>query len=129
MATIDVIGQIKHDFQDVANDPRVQGVLLYGSQLTRYKTSRSDIDICIVVPGQDLPTMYSFVMNSVEANLDQYDIRFFEELPLHVQGNIIENGKVIYARDEPGLYEYFFQFRKLWEDQKWRLHRLAMTYL
>jgi predicted nucleotidyltransferase len=126
MVAIKINEQIAHDFDGVAKDPRVQGVLLYGSQLTRYAISRSDIDVCIVVPGQDLPAMYSFVMNTVKANLDAYDIRFFEELPLHIQGNIIENGKVIFARDEPGLYEYFFHFRKLWEDQKWRLHRLAM---
>ena len=126
MVTIEIIEQIKRDFCRVTKDTRVQGVLLYGSQLTRNVGSLSDIDICIVVPGQDLPTMYSFVMNTVAANLDVYDIRFFEELPLHLKGIIIENGMIIFARDQPGLYEYFFQFRKLWEDQKWRLNRLAM---
>lgn len=50
----------------------------------------------------------------------KYDIRFFEELPLYIQINVIENNKILFAKDIYELYEYFYYFRKLWEDQAMR---------
>jgi hypothetical protein len=33
---------------------------------------------------------------------------------------VIKNHVVIYARDIPDLYEYFYTYRKLWKDQEER---------
>jgi len=33
---------------------------------------------------------------------------------------VIDEGVVVYAKDVPELYEYFYSFRKRWEDQKHR---------
>jgi hypothetical protein len=30
---------------------------------------------------------------------------------------VIENHEVVFCRDLPELYEYFYFFRKLWKDQ------------
>jgi uncharacterized protein len=41
-------------------------------------------------------------------------------LPLHIKIAVIEEGLVVYARDILELYEYFYPFRREWEDQKHR---------
>ena len=60
-------------------------------------------------------------MNEIFRKLDvfskKYDVRFFEEMPLYIQINIIKSNKIIYSKDVYELYEYFYYFRKLWEDQ------------
>jgi len=44
----------------------------------------------------------------------------FAELPLYVQIQVIENGILVYSHNKFDLYEYFYFYRKLWEDQKCR---------
>jgi predicted nucleotidyltransferase len=41
-------------------------------------------------------------------------------MPLYIQIQIIQNHEVIYAKDIYEMYEYFYYFRKLWEDQAQR---------
>jgi predicted nucleotidyltransferase len=125
MVTEAMIHQIKEDFNFLREVPEILGLLLYGSQVTGEITQRSDIDICIVAPNQDLYQMFKYITANLRNHIDVYDIRFFEELPLYIQGDIIENGLVIICQDEPTLYEYFFPFRKRWADQKFRLELLA----
>ncbi len=43
-----------------------------------------------------------------------------EELPLYMKLQVIGAHKVVFCRDLPGLYEYFYFYRKIWEDQKHR---------
>ena len=44
----------------------------------------------------------------------------FHELPLYIQGHIIEKGVLLLSRDTPELFEYLYPYRRLWEDQKHR---------
>jgi len=98
----------------------ILAVLLYGSQLYEdYVTNRSDIDICVVAPDcKDL----------VKLQLDLYgvvrdpkiDIKVFELLPLYLKIEIIESHEIIFAKDVPRLYEYFYKYRKIWKDQRYR---------
>jgi hypothetical protein len=37
---------------------------------------------------------------------------------------VMEQGVVVHCKDEPELYEYFYSFRREWQDQK---HRQEMT--
>ncbi len=124
MARETLINQLKEDFQFVKKNPAILGVMLYGSHLTDDNTVRSDVDVCIIAPDYNLYEIYQFVMGNLKKHINDYDIRFFEELPIHIMGEIIENGKVIITADEPALYEYFFPFRKEWEDQKFRLKQI-----
>ena len=113
--------QIKKDFRFTTSNPAIQGVLLYGSYATGDDSPRSDIDICIVVPQQDLSEMYSFIMRNLENNISMYDVRFFEELPLYICAEVIERGIPVICRDIPALYEYFYKFRKRWADAVYRM--------
>jgi len=44
----------------------------------------------------------------------------FEELPLYMKMEVIDNHEIVFAKDELELYEYFYYFRKLWKDQRRR---------
>ncbi|MBS3056291.1 MAG: nucleotidyltransferase domain-containing protein [Candidatus Aenigmarchaeota archaeon] len=112
---------IKKDFQFLEKD--VLGVLIYGSYAKKETTPRSDIDICIVIgslssPGE-MRKLLSIVWRNVNINKKNYDVKIFEELPLHIKIEVIEDGKVIIGK-KPEIYEYFYKFRKMWNDQKHR---------
>jgi len=49
---------------------------------------------------------------------ERYDVRVFESMPLYLKMAVIVHGVVVHARAIYELYEYFYMFRKLWEDQK-----------
>ena len=112
------IESINEDFSFLFGRDDIIAILLYGSAATGDETPRSDIDICIVLPSRKY---MKDILNEIYRKLDvftkKYDVRFFEELPLYIQINIIESNKIIYSKDIFELYEYFYFIRKLWEDQ------------
>jgi predicted nucleotidyltransferase len=112
------IESIKKDFSFLFSRDEILAILLYGSAAAGDETQRSDTDICIVLPSRKY---MKDILNEIYRKLDvftkKYDVRFFEELPLYIQINIIESNKVIYSKDIFELYEYFYFIRKLWEDQ------------
>lgn len=96
---------------------KVEAVLLFGSVAHREATPRSDVDICVVAPGQKP----SDVVRNVWQRLGgQYDVHTFEELPLHIKVAIMKRHVPLYIRDKYALYEYFYTWRKLWADQEHR---------
>jgi uncharacterized protein len=126
MAEKDIVAKVKADLsflQDSVWKEQILGVLLYGSQATGEDGPRSDIDLCIVAPcAADRSSLWRrFVSNLKDS---RYDVRIFELLPLFLKAAVIEQGIVVYCEDEPELYEYFYPFRRDWQDQK---HRQEMT--
>jgi predicted nucleotidyltransferase len=114
---------IKADFSFLFDKKEVLAVLLYGSTVKDDETPRSDIDICIVAPS---PENRAELLKDVYRNLDvfskKYDVRIFEELPLYMQIQIIQSHEVVHTKDIYEMHEYFYYFRKLWEDQASRQH-------
>lgn len=111
---------IKKDFEFIKN--KVLAVLLYGSYAIGKETPRSDIDICLVTPKiKDKNKLLKEVWQQIGG---KYDARIFEELPLHIKIGIIKNHKIIFTQNKLDLYEYFYFYRKLWNDQK---NRQTMT--
>ena len=97
----------------------VLGVLIYGSWATGESHEKSDIDICIVAPSaEDKIALWRETIAKIRD--DRYDIRIFELMPIHLRMAVIEQGMVVYSRDVLELYEYFYPFRRMWEDQKHR---------
>lgn len=93
---------------------RVLAVLIFGSSV---KEEGGDIDVCIVArddPKKVLKEVFS------KADASKYDVWVFEELPLYMKMEVIENHEIVLCKDELELYEYFYQFKKLWKDQKRR---------
>ena len=59
-------------------------------------------------------------IHAVDVHSKRYDVYTFEELPLYMKMEVISNHEIIFARDVPELYEYFYFFRKLWKEQEIR---------
>ncbi len=124
MVKEELLIQMKKDFEMLSEKYRIKGIMLFGSQTIDSITSRSDVDICVVAPDENSFTLYSFLSVNLNLISKKYDIKFFTELPLYIQIQIIENGIVVYSPDELDLFEYFYPFRKLWADQ---IHRQELT--
>ena len=115
-----LLEQIKKDFSNIVEKKKITGILLYGSYIDNKATSRSDIDICVVAPDEDMHNLLSYILQNINVNLKKYDVRFFSELPLYIKINVIEKGMLVYSPNKLDLYEYFYIYRKLWADQKQR---------
>ncbi|KKN28749.1 hypothetical protein LCGC14_0851150 [marine sediment metagenome] len=120
MVKKELLEQIYSDFSIIIQKREILGILLYGSYLMDNETYRSDIDICIVAPNEDIHQLISIILQNVNVTSKKYDVRVFQELPLYIKIHVIENGKLIYSGDKLDLYEYFYLYRKLWNDQKHR---------
>ena len=109
--------RVKKDFEPLLDD--VLGILLYGSLATGEYSERSDIDISIVAPVIDDKIGFSrrILSNVRDA---RYDVRVFELMPLYLKAEVVEKGEIIYTKNIFKLYEYFYYFRKIWDDQKRR---------
>lgn len=109
--------RVKKDFEPLLDD--VLGILLYGSLAAGEDSERSDIDISIVAPSIDDKIGFSRrVLSNVRDA--RYDVRVFELMPLYLKAEVVEKGEIIYTKNIFKLYEYFYYFRKIWEDQKHR---------
>jgi predicted nucleotidyltransferase len=122
----EIVAKVKEDLsflQDPVWREQILGVLLYGSQATGEAGPRSDIDLCIVAPQA---ADRSFLWRKFISHLrdSRYDVRIFELLPLFLKAAVMEQGVLVHCQDEPELYEYFYPFRRDWQDQK---HRQTMT--
>ena len=112
--------QIRKDLKILIDQFSIEGILIFGSYAKENQTNKSDIDICIVAPNEDNYQIYTFLSANLNIVAKKYDIKFFRDLPLYLKIQIIEEGIVIFSRDELDLYEYFYPYRKLWADQKHR---------
>jgi len=96
------------------------GVLLYGSNVDRTNTAKSDVDICIVAPKQKPSDILRIVHQKIDVYKKKCDLHFFEELPLYIKAEILKNHAVLVTENLPELYEYSYVYRKLWDEQKHR---------
>ena len=133
------VEELEDYFSWVSDDDRILAVLLFGSVVRDEEHLKSDVDVCVVVPGAshfyydcegvsdekvDASDVLMKVFRKVDTASEDIDVHIFEDLPLHVQMDIIEDHEVVYTSDKLGMYEYFYNYRKLWDDQK---HRNAMN--
>ncbi len=112
--------------EDVARDfgflkGKVLAVLVFGSSVSG---EGRDIDVCVVAPGRDPKDVLMEIFAKVDVVGKKYDVWVFEELPLYMKMEVIENHAIAICEDELELYEYFYRFRKLWKDQE---HRCRLT--
>ncbi len=113
----EVVARAKRDFRFLQD--RVLGIMLYGSWARNEAHEQSDIDICIVAPeATDKAALWREALGGIRD--PHYDVRIFEAMPLHMKMAMIEEGIVVQSKDVLELYEYFYPFRREWEDQKHR---------
>ena len=95
-------------------------IVIYGSQVEGGIRPDSDIDITVI-------TRESKIENNIEIQKEllgmyplNFDVRVFELFPIYIQISIIENYKVLFG-DILEISEYFYSFRKKWDDCKHRI--------
>ncbi|MEK6981816.1 MAG: DNA polymerase subunit beta [Candidatus Micrarchaeota archaeon] len=112
--------KLNSDFSFLQND-FILGILLFGSSTS---SEGRDTDICIVAPKSGSKIIMKKVYQNLDVTAKNYDVHCFEELPLFMKWQVIHNHKIIFAKDEGELYEYFYYYRKLEVDQ---LPRMQIT--
>ena len=112
-----IVINLKKDLEEIKND--VFAILIYGSYATGDANVRSDIDACVILKNNDeeeIKNIYRKILR-ISGKNEKYDVRIFEQMPLFMKMQAIRDGRVIYAKDKARLGEYFYFFRKLWQDQ------------
>lgn len=120
MVKEDLKREIENNFQFLKG--KVFAILLFGSFVRGEETSRSDIDICLVLKDMPKKKVWNEVLES--GLTEKYDIKIFETLPLKLKAEVIENHEIVWSKDEYELSYYFFKWKKIWEDQKISLRKL-----
>ena len=112
--------QIKNDLAFL----RGYDVVIFGSLVTGDFREGSDIDIALVTRINDYKENLDLLKNLIGKAPAVYDIRVFELLPLKIKASVMDNYIALYGA-LPDISEYFYHYRKMWDDCK---HRVAAGY-
>lgn len=109
--------ELKNEFEKLKKD--VFAILIYGSYAIGRANKKSDIDICLVLKTNNEKKIKEIYRKTLilSGKSEKYDIKIFESLPLKIKFEIINSGKIIYVKNMQELQEYFYFYRKLWNDQ------------
>jgi len=95
-------------------------VILFGSAVEGGMRPESDIDIGVITRNKSKNQNIEIQKSLLGKFPLKFDIRVFELYPIDIQISIIKNYKVIFG-DQLEISEYFYYFRKKWEDCKYRI--------
>lgn len=121
---------LRERLADATSDIRghVQGLLLWGSVLNEHEVAhRSEINVCIVAgPNREPQDALHHAGRFLPAEIESHrtDVRVFEQLPRYLQGAVLEEHELLWARDAPALYAYLYPYRRLGEHERHR-HQLS----
>jgi predicted nucleotidyltransferase len=81
----------------------VHSILLFGSFIKGKATKDSDIDMCIIEePGLTLTVKDKLrIMRNLP---EKVDISFFHDLPLNIRQRVLQEGKIVYTKDDYYVY-------------------------
>jgi len=102
-------------------------VIVYGSYASDNFTQRSDIDIAIITRKNDEKQNIEVWKKALRKVKPIYQMNVFELLPLNVKANVIDEFIVVFG-DRLEISEYFYYFRKLWKDIKYRFFSNQFTH-
>ncbi|MEA1905489.1 MAG: nucleotidyltransferase domain-containing protein [Euryarchaeota archaeon] len=112
--------QIKNDLAFL----RGYDVVVFGSSVTGEFRAGSDIDIALITRINDYEKNLDILKSFIGRAPVVYDIRVFELLPLKIKASVMDH-YIILCGALPDISEYFYHYRKLWDDCK---HRVAAGY-
>lgn len=101
-------------------------VVIYGSYASDFFHSRSDIDIAIITRKTNPKQNKEIWKNSLKKSANPYHLNIFELLPLNVKAEIMD-GFIVLFGDRIEISEYFYHFRKLWQDSSHRYYENQFT--
>lgn len=100
---------------------RKYDVVVFGSYSSGDFTERSDIDIAIITHETSPDKNIEIWKKILSKAKRKYHFNIFELLPLHLKAGIMDEFKVVFG-DTCEITEYFYHFRKLWNDSKHRYY-------
>lgn len=90
-------------------DKQIIAVLIFGSFVTNRLYAR-DIDICLVLNKKYTNKEMTNKRIKYYSKLpDIFDIQIFQQLPLYIRKRILEEGKIIFCKDEDKLYDTAYE--------------------
>ncbi len=95
-------------------------LVLYGSEVEGGVRPDSDIDIGVITRETNIETNIKIQKELLGIFPLNFDVRVFELFPIYIQISIIETYQVIFG-DILEISEYFYSFRKKWDDCKHRI--------
>ncbi len=101
-------------------------VVLYGSYVTGEYTRGSDIDVSVITRERDKNRNFRIqldIWGKVPSPI--YDVRVFELLPIRVKASVISRYVVLFG-SEPDISEYFYRWRKVWEEVRRRMEPMTV---
>ena len=94
---------------------KVKFVVLYGSYARKRASKLSDIDIAIYYDGNK-KERFRFRIKLLGELSNRFDIHIFQDLPLYIRNEIVEEGKILYKGDSEVLYREFIKVIREYED-------------
>jgi len=113
----EILNKIQVDLVSLKNKYEV---VLFGSQVSGGARPNSDYDVAVISRLKDVKANIFLQKELIGKFSLNYDIRVFELYPINIQISIIHNYKVIFG-DILEISEYFYSYRKLWNDCKHRI--------
>lgn len=95
-------------------------VVVFGSYAGKMADKRSDIDIAVITRENDRNRCMEIWSDILGKAQGIYDIKIFELLPLRIKASVIKKYVVVFG-NRSDVSEYFYGFRKLWNDMKHRI--------
>lgn len=95
-------------------------VVIFGSYVTGEFREGSDVDVAVITRIRDEKENISIQKRIAAKVRPIYDVRVFELLPLKVKASVFSNYIVLFG-DELEISEYFYFWRKMWDDVKHRI--------
>lgn len=103
--------------------PSIRGILLFGSRVMGYAGPESDIDLCLILSDSaDRVAVHDRMLVTPE----QYDIVVYDEIPWYLRGRILEQHRIIYAKDPDDLDFWLYKQRRIWKEMKRRQKRASV---
>lgn len=110
--------RLREVVQKAAGDTDVLAVIAFGSHARGDAGPASDVDVCLVLqPKRRTPLALSLKKMKYLKAFD-LDIQVFQQLPLYIRTRVLRDGKVLFCRDENGLYDLAFRTAQEFEDFK-----------
>lgn len=107
---------IKTDLYFVKNYEAV----VFGSYASKKADKRSDIDVAVITRESNRDKCTKIWWELMGNAPDVYDIKIFELLPLPVKASVIQRYEIVFG-NRLDISEYFYNYRKLWNDTKHRI--------
>ncbi len=116
------LDQIRRDLRFLSS----YEVVLYGSYVTGDYTREFDIYMAVITREKDKNKNFRIqldIWGKVPSPI--YDMRVFELLPIRVKASVIDGYLVLFG-SESDISEYFYRWRKVWEDVRRRIEPMSI---